>query len=208
MGKYTTIKEFAQGDFVEKKSKFIGSISPVTSEEDAIAFISQIKTRYKDANHNCYAYILRSGQLMRFSDDGEPQGTAGKPILEVLLKEGLTDIAVVVTRYFGGVLLGAGGLVRAYTQGVKCAIDSSTIQHMTPAVRIELDIAYDFYGKLGHIMPDYDIVVEQADFAEGIRMNLLIKKDMLEPFQKQLSELSGGLLTHVVIEELHAHFDK
>ena len=206
MKKYITMKEFTQEEFIEKKSRFIGSIAPVTSEEEAIAFVAEIKAKYKDANHNCYAYVLRNGQLMRFSDDGEPQGTAGKPILEVLLKEALTDVAVVVTRYFGGVLLGAGGLVRAYTQGAKCGIDSGEIIVMYESVRVELDIPYDFYGKVNYIIPDYGIVIENTAFEEGIRMILRIKKDMIEPFTQQLKELSSGVVQPLIIEELWANF--
>ena len=206
MKKYITMKEFTQEEFIEKKSRFIGSIAPVTSEEEAIAFVTEIKAKYKDANHNCYAYVLRNGQLMRFSDDGEPQGTAGKPILEVLLKEALTDVAVVVTRYFGGVLLGAGGLVRAYTQGAKCGIDSGEIIVMYESVRVELDIPYDFYGKVNYIIPDYGIVIENTAFEEGIRMILRIKKDMIEPFTQQLKELSSGVVQPLIIEELWANF--
>ena len=110
---YKTIRGFGTDEFVERKSRFIGSIQPVSTEEEAVAFIQSVKERHREANHNVYAYVLREGQIRRYSDDGEPQGTGGVPVLEVLLKEGLVDCCVVVTRYFGGVLLGAGGLVRA-----------------------------------------------------------------------------------------------
>ena len=112
---YKTIRNAAEDEFVEKRSRFIGHALPVTTEEEALAFIAEMKSKYWDASHNVYAYILREGGIQRFSDDGEPQGTAGIPTLDVLRKEGLTDLVVVVTRYFGGILLGGGGLVRAYS---------------------------------------------------------------------------------------------
>ncbi|MEG0542212.1 MAG: YigZ family protein [Angelakisella sp.] len=208
MTPYVTIDAQAQDEFVERRSRFIGTIAPVTTEEEAVAFVNELRSRYKDATHNVYAYCLREGQTRRFSDDGEPQGTAGKPVLEVLEKEGLTDVAVVVTRYFGGVLLGAGGLVRAYTQGAKCAVDAAKILHMTPAVRAELDIGYDFYGKLTYILPDHEVVVERSDFGEGIRLGLLIKAERQEAFSAQLRELSGGIVQPLILEELYAHFEE
>lgn len=207
MDGYTTIGAPAQDEFVERRSRFIGTIAPVCDEEGAAAFINEQRARYKDASHNVYAYCLRGGNLARFSDDGEPQGTAGKPVLELLQKEGLVDVALVVTRYFGGVLLGAGGLLRAYTQGAKCAVDAAKLLHMTPAVRAELDIGYDFYGKLSYILPDYHIVTENSDFGVGIRLGLLIKADRLAAFSSALGELSGGVVQPLVREKLFAHFE-
>ena len=204
---YTTIAALAADEFVEKRSRFIGTIAPVTTEEEAVAFVGEMKSRYKDATHNVYAYSLREQSLRRFSDDGEPQGTAGKPVLEVLQREGLVDVAVVVTRYFGGVLLGAGGLLRAYTQGAKCAVDAARVLHMHPAVRAELDISYDFYGKVTYILPDYGIVTESTDFAEGIRLRLLMKAEILAPFSKKLQALSGGIVAPLETERLWHHFD-
>ncbi len=119
---YITIKEFATDDFVEKKSRFIGYIMPVKTEQEATDFITKISKKHHDATHNVYAYILRDGQVKRYSDNGEPQGTAGIPVLDVLQKEGLVDICIVVTRYFGGVMLGAGGLVRAYSHCASIAV--------------------------------------------------------------------------------------
>lgn len=206
MDSYTTIAAQAAGEFVEKKSRFIGTIGPVSTEEEAMAFVAELKTRYKDANHNVYAYLLRTGQV-KCSDDGEPQGTGGRPVLEVLQKEGLTDVAVVVTRYFGGILLGAGGLVRAYTQGAKCAVDAGQVLQMCPAVRVELDMGYDFYGKVTYIMPDYGIVVESSDFGEGIRLTLRLQARQLEPFSAVLRELSGGMVSPLVLEEFSAYFE-
>lgn len=207
MQPYITIEAPAQDEFIEKRSRFIGYIAPVHNEEEAIAFVNEIKGRHKDATHNVYAYSLREGQLKRFSDDGEPQGTAGKPILEVIVGAELVDVAVVVTRYFGGTLLGTGGLVRAYTQGAQSAVNASTILHMRPAVRCELDISYDFYGKVTYTIPNYGIVVENSDFAEGIRMTLRMPEESLEPFTQQMAELSSGIVAPHVLERLYANFD-
>ena len=126
MKDYITLNQRAQDEFVERKSRFIGTATPVSTQEEAIAFIDEMRSKYWDATHNVYAYILRDG-TKRYSDDGEPQGTAGVPVLDVLQKEGLTDLCVVVTRYFGGILLGAGGLVRAYSHGAKIAVDAAGI---------------------------------------------------------------------------------
>ena len=122
---YKTVKKGAYDEFVEKKSRFIGYVKPVTTEDEAIEFVNAVRKKHSDATHNCYAYIVRENNIMRYSDDGEPAGTAGMPILDVLRKEDLTDVCVVVTRYFGGTLLGTGGLVRAYTKGAQVGLDAA-----------------------------------------------------------------------------------
>lgn len=206
MESYTTVAGEAQDEFVERRSRFIGTIAPVATEEEALAFIAAVRARYQDARHHVYGYLLRQG-VSRFSDDGEPQGTGGKPVLEVLSREAVTDVAVVVTRYFGGVLLGAGGLTRAYAQGAKCALDAAALLQMHPAVRIELDIGYDFFGKVTYLLPDYGIVTESADFGEGIRLVLRMKACFLEPFAAKLLELSGGIVVPLPLESLYGPFD-
>ncbi|MCI8652935.1 MAG: YigZ family protein [Angelakisella sp.] len=203
---YRTVEAPAQDEFVEKKSRFIGHIAPVRTEEEAVAFLNSVRERHREATHNVYAYILRDNQLMRFSDDGEPQGTAGKPVLEVVLREGLVDVAVVVTRYFGGVLLGAGGLVRAYAQGAKTAVDAARVLNMQPAAVLELDMGYDFYGKATYILPGHEIQVLDSVFAEGVRLRLLCKAARLPAFTRELTELSSGTVAPLVLEEKFAHF--
>ncbi|MEG1686602.1 MAG: YigZ family protein [Angelakisella sp.] len=205
--RYVTVEGQAQEEFVEKRSRFIGTIAPITTEQEAVDRVAALRDRYKDATHNVYAYLLRDGHTMRCSDDGEPQGTAGKPVLEVLLREGLSDVVVVVTRYFGGVLLGAGGLTRAYAQAAKCAVDAATRRNICPAARVELDISYDFYGKLTHLLPDYGVVVEDTVFAEGIRLTLLLQAEQLEPFSQALQEISAGVVQPLLLEQLGAQFD-
>ncbi len=178
---YRTIAAPAQEEFVEKRSRFIGQIAPVEGEEEALAFINAVRERHREATHNVYAYILRENQMTRFSDDGEPQGTAGKPVLEVVQREGLVDVAVVVTRYFGGVLLGAGGL-------------------------LEVDMGYDFYGKATYILPKHEVQLLESVFEEGVRLRLLCKKARLPALTQELRELSSGTVAPLVTEEKFAHF--
>ena len=145
---YRTIRAAASAEFVEKRSRFIGYISPVTTQQDAIAFIDSIKSKHWDATHNVPAYIIRNGNICRFSDDGEPQGTAGMPALNVLQKEELTDCVLVVTRYFGGILLGGGGLVRAYSHAAKIAVDAGGIVSRAECIIVKIRCDYTFYGRL------------------------------------------------------------
>ena len=152
---YKTIARRCEARFIEKKSEFIGYLCPVQTEEQAVAFIEEIRAMHRKATHNCYAYILRENNAARHSDDGEPGGTAGVPIYEVLRKEGLTDVCCVVTRYFGGVLLGAGGLVRAYTKGAKDAVDAAQIKCMAEAVKLAVTVDYGLYGRLAQVFSIY-----------------------------------------------------
>ncbi len=202
---YTTIEHYAQDEFVERRSRFIGSILPVTTEEEAIAFIAQKREEYWDATHNVYAYILRDGQLRRYSDDGEPQGTAGMPVLDVLQKEGLVDVVVVVTRYFGGILLGAGGLVRAYSHGAKLAVDAAAKKTMSPATRFQLDFSYDLYGKISYILPKYHILTEDSQFGAAVRLQLLIKDRYLDAFSSELRELTSASVSPQLLDKLYAN---
>ena len=203
---YRTILAPAQDEFLERKSRFIGHIAPAETEEEAVAFVNSVRERHREATHNVYAYVLRDNQLMRFSDDGEPQGTAGKPVLEVILREGLVDVAVVVTRYFGGILRGAGGLVRAYAQGAKTAVDAAQRLNMQPAAVLELDLGYDFYGKATYLLPQHEVQVLDSAFAEGVRLRLLCKAARLPAFARDLTELSSGTVAPLVLEEKFAHF--
>ena len=151
---YKTVKQEASDDFVERRSRFIGHALPVKSEEEAVAFINRMKTEYWDADHNVYAYILRDGQIRRYSDDGEPQGTAGIPVLDVIQKSGLVDVVVVVTRYFGGILLGAGGLVRAYSHGASLALSAAQPLTMRMFELAELVCDYNQYGRVSSLIPE------------------------------------------------------
>lgn len=189
---YLTIREYASDEFTERKSRFIGHIAPVKTEEEALDFIAGLSKDHRDAGHNVYAYILREGGLSRCSDNGEPQGTAGVPVLEVLQREGLTDVCAVVTRYFGGILLGTGGLVRAYSHAAKLAVDAAAVLHMTPCAQVTVECDYAFYGKLTYLLPDFGARTEGSDFGERVALRLLLRCDQMDGFQKALTELSAG----------------
>ncbi len=206
MEEYTTIAGYASDSFIERRSRFIGAIRPVQTEEEAIAFINAKKAEYWDATHNVYAYILRDGQIRRYSDDGEPQGTAGIPVLEVLQKEGLWDVVVVVTRYFGGVLLGAGGLVRAYSHGCKIAVDAAEKQTVCECAELSMAFGYDFYGKISYILPKYEAQTTFSDFGALVRMRVLLKDCYLTAFEKELTELSAGKIVPELVERRFAAF--
>lgn len=200
MLEYTTIHDRAEDEFIERKSRFIGFIAPVETEQQALDFINEIKQKHRDATHNTYAYLLKNG-IKRYSDDGEPQGTAGVPMLDCIEKEGLTDVAVVVTRYFGGILLGAGGLVRAYSHGAKIAVDAAQRKLMTTCVLLNMDLDYSFYGKINYILPNYICRVESTDFGVTVNLKVLFKADQCERFIKEVTELSAALVVPQKIEE-------
>lgn len=200
MLEYTTIHDRAEDEFTERKSRFIGFIAPVETEQQALDFINEIKQKHRDATHNTYAYLLKNG-VKRYSDDGEPQGTAGVPMLDCLEKEGLTDVAVVVTRYFGGILLGAGGLVRAYSHGAKIAVDAAQRKLMTTCVLLNMDLDYSFYGKINYILPNYICRVESSDFGVTVNLKVLFKADQCERFIKEVTELSAASVVPQKIEE-------
>lgn len=203
---YRTVEAPARDEFIERKSRFIGHIAPARTEEEAVAFVNAVRAEHREATHNVYAYVLRRDQLSRFSDDGEPSGTAGHPVLEVVQREKLVDVAVVVTRYFGGILLGAGGLVRAYAQGAKTAIDAANIQNMQPAAVLEVDMGYELYGKVTYILPKHEAQTLDSVFAQGVRLRLLCKKARLPSLTRELRELSSGTVAPLVLEEKYAHF--
>ena len=189
---YKTVKQAAMAEMIEKKSRFIGHCCPVQTEEQALNFINQVKARHREATHNVYAYILRENNIMRYSDDGEPGGTAGMPTLEVLRKEGLTDVVVVVTRYFGGTLLGAGGLVRAYGKSARLGVDA--------AVRIEkllcrvysVKTDYSMYGKLQYAVMEGGYILKDTVFTDGVELIVCVKLENCSAFEKMIVEESSG----------------
>ena len=189
---YKTIAERCEARFIEKKSEFIGYLAPVETEEQAVEFINEIRAMHRKATHNCYAYILRENSAARHSDDGEPSGTAGVPIYEVLRKEGLTDVACVVTRYFGGVLLGAGGLVRAYTRGAKDAVDTAKIKIMALAGQFEVSVDYSLYGKLPQVFSEFDVRVTTEDFADLVKITLFVREELSEKLREKLIDCCNG----------------
>lgn len=203
---YKTIARRCEARFIEKKSEFIGYLCPVQTEEQAVAFIEEIRAMHRKATHNCYAYILRENNAARHSDDGEPGGTAGVPIYEVLRKEGLTDVCCVVTRYFGGVLLGAGGLVRAYTKGAKDAVDAAQIKCMAEAVKLAVTVDYGLYGRLAQVFADFDARVEDDRFADNVRIVLHIRAENSQKLTDKLVDVCNGAVSVEEIEKLNFDF--
>lgn len=203
---YKTIARRCEARFIEKKSEFIGYLCPVQTEEQAVAFIEEIRAMHRKATHNCYAFILRENNAARHSDDGEPGGTAGVPIYEVLRKEGLTDVCCVVTRYFGGVLLGAGGLVRAYTKGAKDAVDAAQIKCMAEAVKLAVTVDYGLYGRLAQVFADFDARVEDERFADNVRIVLHIRAENSQKLTDKLVDVCNGAVSVEEIEKLNFDF--
>lgn len=191
-GGWTTVKEAATASFVEKKSEFIGSIKPVTTEEEALTFVASVKKQYADAKHNVYAYILRENNITRFSDDGEPHGTAGMPVLDVLRKEGVTDVAVVVTRYFGGILLGTGGLVRAYSQSAKMALDAAGKAVMQKLTVFSVRVSYSDLQKIEPVLNAQSLVRLDTVYESDVHLLLAILDAAYPLLADALTERTGG----------------
>ncbi|WP_303826122.1 YigZ family protein [Ruminococcus flavefaciens] len=203
---YLTISENAKASFIEKRSEFIGYISPVRTNDEAVAFINSIKSEHRKARHNVYAYILREDNISRYSDDGEPQGTAGVPVLDVLKKRGLTDVCVVVTRYFGGILLGGGGLVRAYSHAASLACDAAHIMDMCLCHRLKITADYGMYGKISYLLPNYDTITVSSDFGSDVVLEILVLSEKLDALTKDLTEVTNGTAKLEDLGELFEDF--
>lgn len=196
---YRVILRGGSGEIEEKKSRFICTIRPVHSEEEAVRFIEEIKKLYWDARHNCSAFVLGSRQeITRCSDDGEPSGTAGRPMLEVLLNEGLCDVAVVVTRYFGGTLLGTGGLVRAYTAAVKAGLAASETGTMRYGVKLQIETDYNGVGKIQYLFGKRGITPE-AEYGASVKFVTMVPSSEAESLKKEIIDATGG---KALMEEL------
>ncbi len=194
--------EFESSDeFIEQRSKFIGYVKPVKTEQEALDFINEKRQKHWDATHNVYAYVLRDGNIQRYSDDGEPHGTAGVPTLDVIIKSGVTDVVVVVTRYFGGILLGAGGLVRAYTKGAKIALEAGNIITMESCNIARLKCDYNQYGKISGLIPSNNGVIDNTDFTDKVEIEYHISHENFVKFQKQLADTTCGSVETEVIDE-------
>lgn len=204
MKEYKTVLQEADDYFIEKKSRFIGYVKPVTTTDEAKAFIQSIKQKHWDATHNVSAYVLKEGNIQRSSDDGEPSGTAGVPVLEVLLKEQLVDVAVVVTRYFGGIMLGAGGLIRAYSHASKLAAHAGKIITMAPCQILRVCVSYSFYDRLNIILNKIGAVIDNADFAENVTVTFSIKESSVITFRDTLTQESNGKYIFEKIGEKYA----
>ncbi len=182
-----------EGEIVEKKSRFIATVAPVRTEEEALSFIEAVRKKYWDARHNCFAYVIgERNESARCSDDGEPQGTAGKPMLDVLIGNRLHNTAVVVTRYFGGVLLGTGGLVRAYSAAVKEGIASSVIITRIRGVKLEISTDYTGLGKIQYILGQRGIRILNSEYTDAVRLEVLLAEEVKEQVKAEITEGTNG----------------
>lgn len=190
---YKIIEYGGMGEIEEKKSRFIAHVAPVGTEEEALAFIEAKKKQFWDARHNCYAYVLgEQAQTMRFSDDGEPTGTAGRPILEVLVGSGIRNIIVVVTRYFGGTLLGTGGLVRAYTKAAQAGIAASVVRTMCCGFEMSIVTDYNGIGKVQYLLGAKGISTEDADYGEQVTVRVNIPYEEKDSVIREITDATAG----------------
>lgn len=190
---YRAVYSAGNGEIIEKKSRFLASVQPVESEDEALNFIEQVKKKHWDATHNCYAYVIGiTNHIQRYSDDGEPGGTAGKPMLEVLLSKSIHNTVVVVTRYFGGTLLGTGGLVRAYTNAVIEGLNNSIIIDKIAGEKIAIATDYNGIGKIQYITSQLQITVLDTIYTDAVRMELLVPLDLISKFSKEVTQATSG----------------
>lgn len=192
MKEYKTVRLESNNEFIEKKSRFIGYVKPVETQQQAVEFINEIKSKHWDATHNVSAYILRNGMIKRFSDDGEPSGTAGMPMLDVLEKTGVVDVCVVGTRYFRGVLLGAGGLVRAYSHTAKIALDAGQIITMAPCDIFNVSVDYGIYERFNLLLEQFGAEVKNTDFTDKITLTFAVCDNKTESLSVAFRELCNG----------------
>ncbi len=202
MESYRTVAAYAEDEFTEKRSRFLCAITPVSSAEEAAAFLAKRREIHYDARHTVYAYRLR-GNIERYSDDGEPQGTGGQPVLEVLRRRELVDVCVAVTRYFGGVLLGAGGLTRAYANGAVLAVASAMIVTMQPCTLLRLRCGYPLYEPLQRLAQSVGAAVVDTDFGADVALTLRLGDESVPGFREAVREATGG---SVAVEELGHEF--
>ena len=191
MDEYLVPTGFGEDEFYEKKSRFIGRLWLVETEEEALEKIQAMKKQHYDATHNCWAYIIRDGAV-RFSDDGEPGGTAGMPMLQVLQREGLFNVVCVVTRYFGGILLGAGGLVRAYTKGAKIAVDAAGKSMKRVWTVLYVPCPYNFYERVKLLVAECEGIIRQTDFGAEVELELLFPEAQVTAFLDKLTDMTAG----------------
>ncbi len=201
MESYTTILKKSKFEYEDRKSIFIGQAAPVSTEQEAINFIENVRKEYPDARHHVYAYVLRENSTTRYSDDREPQGTAGMPVLDVIRKKGCTDTVIVVTRYFGGTLLGTGGLVKAYTSAAAGAIEDGTIATYDIYTDINISASYSDYQKFGPIFTEFAYRITGSRFTDKVEINGNVKKANADDMLKALVQSSSGRIKYEVIGE-------
>lgn len=201
---YRMLLTGGEGEIIEKKSRFIATVRSVQTEKEATDFIEEMKKKYWDARHNCSAFVIgERNELSRCSDDGEPSGTAGKPMLEVLMGAELHNTAVVVTRYFGGVLLGTGGLVRAYTQAVKAGVENSEIGVMKFGARLNIGTDYNGIGKILYILGQRGIEVQKSNYTDTVEIEIMIPETMRESLTKEITEATAARAKISLLEQAY-----
>ena len=201
MESYITVKQRSYFEYEDRKSVFIGEAMPVSTEAEAIAFIDSVKKHYPDARHHVYAYVLRENSTMRFTDDHEPQGTAGMPVLDIIRKRGCTDVVIVVTRYFGGTLLGTGGLVRAYTTAAVGALEGAEIIRYDIYSSLEISVSYSDYGKVTTCLTDAGFRTESTDYDTSVKIGGRVIKSELERLENILVEATAGRVNIEILGE-------
>jgi uncharacterized YigZ family protein len=201
---FHTVLQGGTGEIIVKKSRFIATVKPVDTEEEALEFIESLKKKYWDAAHNCYAYVIGiKNPLMRCSDDGEPSKTAGKPMLDILLSHELTNLVVVVTRYFGGTLLGTGGLVKAYQAAALEGLKQSLIIKKELGLRIKLITDYNLVGKIQYYIGQEDLPILTSEYSDVVMLEILVPVGKISAFEKKITELSNGSLHPETIEQVY-----
>ncbi len=205
---YKTLRQSASDELIINKSRFIGYGSPAQTEEEALAFLKGIREKHKDATHNCYAYVIgRNAGIMRYSDDGEPGGTAGLPIMEVLKAQGVVNCCVVVTRYFGGILLGAGGLVRAYTQGCVAALKASGVVVMEPSQQYLCEVGYPLWDKVQYALKSLPVQLLGSEFTTAVTFTLLVREKDAQQVLETLTRVTDGRVETLLEEESFAGWE-
>ena len=205
---YKTLKASSSDEFIINKSRFIGYAAPCETEEEALAFLNEIRTKHKDATHNCYAYVIgKNAGIMRYSDDGEPGGTAGMPMMEVLKAQGVVNCCCVVTRYFGGVLLGAGGLVRAYTQGAVVALKAAQVVVMEPSQQYICEVAYPLWDKVQHAMRTLPVQLVSSEFTTAVTFTLLTREKDAQEVLETLTRVTDARFDFLLESESYAAWD-
>ena len=201
---YKTVYAGGEGEIIEKKSRFIATVWPVESEEEALAFIEEMRKKYWDARHNCYVYSVgMNREATRCSDDGEPSGTAGRPMLDVILGQDIYNVAVVVTRYFGGVLLGTGGLVRAYSSAVQTGLTASTVITKKLGISLRVETDYSGIGKIQYIAGENGLPILDSEYTDKVILHLLVPEDQVQQVEKRITEGTSGRASMEKIKDVY-----
>ncbi len=202
---YVTLGKAGESAIEVKRSEFLGYATHITNETEARAFVDAVRKKHADARHNVYAYCVKENNIIRYSDDGEPQGTAGLPVLDILRKGGITDAVIVVTRYFGGTLLGTGGLVHAYSAAAKAAVEDAGLITLVPYEEYRLTVSYPLYQRIPLLFKEYPVIVDSTEFEANVVIHMAIKAGYFDNLATSLCEASGG---KIVIERLGERMDK